>query len=99
MGNLMLMCISKKTLIACLVLLTVFNSTYSLKLKCHPNTMKVFGITGNIMENGREPTPGEKSFCRRNRVTCCTEQNIESVNETFAAGITQFREKMEIAEE
>jgi hypothetical protein len=95
----MLMYISKKTLIACLVLLTVFTSAQSKAPTCHPNTMKVLGIKGAIMEKGREPTPGEKSFCRRNRWTCCTEQNIESVNEVFSFGVQAFRKKMEIAEE
>ena len=95
----MLMYIPKKTLIACFVLLTVITSAQSKTPKCHPNTMKMLGIKGGIMEKGRPPTPGEKSYCRRNRWTCCTETNIQSVNQHFVEAVKAFKKKMEIAEE
>ena len=88
-----------KTLIACMIVFTINNSIKSVDLDCNQDLLKTFKVGGTMMEKSRVPTPMEKAYCRRNRETCCTEQNILSINNYFAKGVKSFKAKMEVIEE
>ena len=90
---------SKNIFISCLALVIMITSIKTEDNKCSPDKLKAFGVSGNLMEDQRPPTPMEKAYCRRNRMTCCSDANIESINKDFVKGLQSFQKKFEIVEE
>jgi len=99
MGNLIFMYTSNKNFIACLLFIMLSHLAVSSKENCQEDILKVFGVKGVFLKEPRDSGPTEKAYCRRNHKTCCTNQNIESVNMFFAKNTGIFKKKMEIIEE
>lgn len=66
---------------------------------CKKPLMTIFSVEGNQYDKAVKATPREKSFCRRNEYTCCSDFNISSVNTYFGKGRRKLRLKFEIIEE
>ena len=79
-------------------------STYDLKLQtgeqeCNTTLLTAFGVTGDKRPKDLKATASEKTFCRRNKRSCCSSFNIQSTNMGFAKGATALRQKFEVVEE
>jgi hypothetical protein len=59
----------------------------------------MFGVSGDKRPKDDVATTSEKSFCRRNRRSCCSTFNIQSTNLSFAKGSKALRTKFEVIEE
>lgn len=66
---------------------------------CKKELMTIFSVQGNQYDRAVKATPKEKSYCRRNEYTCCSDFNIASVNSFFGAGRRKLRLKFEVIEE
>ena len=66
---------------------------------CSKPLLHAFGVEGGYLDKSVKATPLEKSFCRRNRMTCCSGANIHSTNANFAKGAMELTAKFEIIEE
>jgi hypothetical protein len=66
---------------------------------CKKELMTIFSVQGNQYDKAVKATPREKSYCRRNEYTCCSDFNIASVNSFFGAGRRKLRLKFEVIEE
>lgn len=66
---------------------------------CSKPLLHAFGIEGGYLDKSIKASPLEKSFCRRNRMTCCTGANIFSTNANFAKGAMELKAKFEVIEE
>lgn len=68
-------------------------------IKCDQTLLEIFGMPGNLMEESANASPLEKIFCRRNKSTCCTNKNLELINNRFSEGAKQLKKKFEVFEE
>lgn len=66
---------------------------------CKRDLLDLLGMKGTKMSIPRMASPMEKSFCRRNRQTCCDINNIQSIASTFSRAARTFRRKFELVEE
>ena len=66
---------------------------------CQPLMMSIYNVAGNHQNKSVKASPIEKSYCRRNKSTCCNFENIESTNLSFAHGAKKLKQKFEMVEE
>ena len=66
---------------------------------CKKQLMTIFSVEGNQFDQAIKATPREKSYCRRNHYTCCSDFNISSVNKYYGMGRKKLRLKFEVIEE
>ena len=83
---------------------SLHKSTYEQNLltgeqECNTTLLTAFGVTGDKRPKEAKATTYEKSFCRRNKRSCCSSFNIQSTNMGFAKGATALRQKFEVVEE
>lgn len=67
--------------------------------ECNTTLLTMFGVSGDKRPKDDHATTTEKSFCRRNRRSCCSAFNIQSTNLSFAKGAKALKTKFEIVEE
>ena len=67
--------------------------------ECNVKLLGAFGVNGEKRSKDAKTTASEKSFCRRNKRSCCSSFNIQSTNMAFAKGSKALREKFEVVEE
>lgn len=79
--------------------LTLKASTDDQDELCNSDLLKIFGMGGEFLTHARTPTLYEESYCMRNWKTCCTYQNFESSNNTFAIAVQKMKKKFEKIEE
>ena len=67
--------------------------------ECNADLLSMFGVSGEKRSKDAPATTTEKSFCRRNRRSCCSSFNIQSTNLSFVKGAQALRSKFEVIEE
>lgn len=67
--------------------------------KCNKKLLEIFGLTGDKQSKSSRAKADAQSYCRRNKMSCCSSSNIQSMNPGFAKGATAFRARFEVVEE
>lgn len=65
---------------------------------CNPAFLAAFGITSTL-HGLFAATSNEKRFCRRNELTCCTDENILSTKKHYDKAAEQLRYRVDMLEE
>ena len=68
-------------------------------VQCKKDVLKVFGFMDLTLDNSRNASPFEKSYCTTNTSTCCTYHDYKLANYTFVQGKKEIVEKFETLEE
>lgn len=68
-------------------------------IKCNKKLLEIFGLTGDKQSKSSRARADTQSYCRRNKMSCCSSGNIRSMNPGFAKGATAFRARFEVVEE
>lgn len=67
--------------------------------KCDKKLLDVFGLNGEKISKSTRTKADTKSYCRRNRMTCCSAANIRSMNPSYSKGGKALRARFEVVEE
>ena len=68
-------------------------------IECNVDLLEIFDLKGDKQVKDSKSLIEEKMYCRRNKRTCCSEQNIISSNVAFAKGAKALKEKFQVIEE
>lgn len=68
------------------------------KPQCNTQLLQLFGIASEEVLPFASSSD-EKKYCRRNEVTCCSAENIESTRNEYIAGASKMRYLFEMLEE
>ena len=68
------------------------------ELECNNKLLPLFGMSGEfygpLISNHQE-----KQYCPKNEMTCCTSENIDSIQKDFRHGVRQLRRRTDMLEE
>jgi len=65
---------------------------------CKKDVLEFFGMTGDF-HNVLVASSHEKRYCRKNELTCCTAENIKSIEKTFKEGVSNLTRRIDMLEE